>query len=91
MKPGGTGEAAAAQPQPSWFCQFPLLVFLSILFFHVFVQHVCFVLLSLLILVLHDVYLPQGMKKARQFLALEPLDDEVNQCQAEFCHSLKYD
>lgn len=25
----------------------------------------------------------QGMKKARQFLALEPLDDEVNQCQAE--------
>lgn len=27
VKPGGTGEAAAAQPQPSWFCQFPLLVF----------------------------------------------------------------
>lgn len=25
------------------------------------------------------VYLHQGMKKARQFLALEPLDDEVNQ------------
>ena len=25
----------------------------------------------------------QGMKKARQFLALEPLDDEVNQCQAQ--------
>ena len=25
----------------------------------------------------------QGMKRARQFLALEPLDDEVNQCQAE--------